>query len=255
MISGIVIALAAAPSLANINISLINPSFEAETAQSPDTITGWQNGNHEVTGFANGNDWFGVTATGDVPLNGSAVTMTASDGDNYARGRHTIPFPPNPAAEEYYWFFQSIGTVGGADVKVPYAVTGDGGIDGYAGTTVAGVASISFRKDTTSGFDWPDNTDAGTVMGTLASKSFAANVADDQDMGIGGNLGTAIYKPQAADIGTEIFVVFATHASNVTGGDPMIGVDNAVVSIVPEPATLTLLAMGGLGMLLRRRRE
>jgi hypothetical protein len=31
--------------------------------------------------------------------------------------------------------------------------------------------------------------------------------------------------------------------------------DNAVVSVIPEPSSVALLGLGGLGMLLRRRRD
>ena len=38
------------------------------------------------------------------------------------------------------------------------------------------------------------------------------------------------------------------------GGGPVPGLDNVTVGIIPEPATMALLGLGGLGLLLRRRR-
>ena len=55
-------------------------------------------------------------------------------------------------------------------------------------------------------------------------------------------------------VGQDIFVRFFSQ-QDTTGFTPQTGLDNIVLTVIPEPSSLALLGLGGLGLMGRRRRK
>ena len=88
---------------------------------------------------------------------------------------------------------------------------------------------------------------------TIGVAGVVANIYDDLD--VLRNTWT-FAGPTLADFGSTVDVVLRQQRAGLDPGSfpPTVYVDSVRVSSVPEPATLSLLAFGGLGILARRRR-
>ena len=160
---------------------------------------------------------------------------------------------------------QSLGTVAAGDVGKTLLLTADGycepktWIDGEPlgfQSEFNGDMQVSFRSGTTA-------TSLGTLMGTAGpvnSYDSTDNIFDYADpvalLLADWNLGTASYTVVAGDVGTEIFAMVASTLTSIEadpgGQGQAFCWDTAILT--PEPATLAVLALGGLAALLRRRR-
>lgn len=100
-------------------------------------------------------------------------------------------------------------------------------------------------------FTTSDNTSAGTIT-TIAQGSvsgFPSNTAVTIPASFTG-IGTVA----GASVGQQLWIEFAYDVSSYSGsGDRNARLDNVVLTVVPEPGSLALMALGGMCLMRRRR--
>lgn len=226
--------------------SLTNGDFETNNGAFFDpTVDGWDE--HEIYNGAGPNGaGAGVWGTGgaaSIPgTSGDQLSLIAGDGD---ANTSTV--------------MQSLGLVNSSDVAKTFTLSaGAAAWDWHNDVKpFSGTVTLSFREGAA-----PDGAFSyGTLLGTEGSAfteiTGAGNAVQDGTGDDGGLIPlTATYIPDALDVGKEVFAVI-----NLGGvirapvGESRFVVDNATLSVVPEPSTFVLLLVGLMGLVSVARRR
>jgi hypothetical protein len=199
-------------------IAIANHSFEAQTLS---------NGSNDA--FVNG---WGQTSGPYVynPTSSQFSPVEAPDGQNVA-----VINPDSNGA----FFYQDLSTAF------------------EEGKTYTMTVSVSRRLDHTAAFDtteWQFGLGLDTSASMLASTS-GTIAAGDAGHGVWTDF-QVVYTATAADDGVGIRIRLKNIEEYLDGGayDSAVAFDNVRLDVVPEPATMSLLGIGGLLALVRRKR-
>lgn len=146
------------------------------------------------------------------------------------------------------WVFQSLGTITAEDIGLTFMATVDTSVRYQGGLLFNGERGISFRSGVTEG----RNGSFGVLESMDLSSATRIATSDDPFTTL-----TELFRPTPADIGKEIFLVVSVYDATPAGGSDQYQFDNVTLSVVPEPATWMLAAVGLAGVLAvgRRRRK
>ena len=224
-----ILAFANTSASAGLTTTLSNPGFDVPDVGTlfNQVVPNWS----EYSGYANGVGYWGYADTGfptfTTPDQAASLLFTTVSQDA--------------------WLFQSLGVVDASDVGWTYTLGADFGARANAGTKPSTVnMTVGFRSGTTTGGT------LGSVLGTADTQTLSS-----QATALPFAAQTATFTPTAGDIGTEVFVVLDMDPQSMSGpaGQRQWVADSVTLTVVPEPATMSLLALGGLGVLLKRRRR
>ncbi|MCP4378344.1 MAG: PEP-CTERM sorting domain-containing protein [bacterium] len=220
LVVGMVVALAGNANAAPI--SLTNPSFEDDTLAGP----------------AGSGGQYADVPTGWVEAGGSSVLVIGED-----RGA-TPDTPYGIAMVDLYadgqQMGQSIGTgldLHGQQIDVLYIVGRRTNDTVQPLATNHKVMIVAGGAGTFDGGVVLDTIEYSTAL-TATTAFNTVNLSLDASGAVGGN--------------TQLWLVFE---QDISGGQAQLMIDNVEASAIPEPATMSLLALGGLGILARRRRR
>lgn len=169
---------------------------------------------------------------------------------------------PNTGSHQYETNWSSEG-VRSIRIRANNASSGTGSAQN-TGFVVSGTDSFDLSFDWNARAGWTaddaivytlfttsDNTSAGTIT-TIAQGSvsgFPSNTAVTIPASFTG-IGTVA----GASVGQQLWIEFAYDLSSYSGsGDRNGRLDNVVLSVVPEPGSLALMALGGMCLMRRRR--
>jgi len=228
--------------------SLVNPGFDSPEGSYDPTADSWLE--HELYGGI-GPSGAGVGVFQGVPVAGS-------------NGDALVLIPAGGAGSNRSTAMQSLGFVSAADVGKTLTFSVDtvawdwwtGGQDPTSGNV-----SVSFRAGMSpdgEAVDFGYGTLLGAGDSVITGLSAGANGTQD-GVGDDGNLLhtiTATYAVDAGDVGKEVFVTVNLDViTQAAVGENRYIVDNAVLTVVPEPSAVALLAVGLLSLLAWRRRR
>ena len=220
--------------------------------------------------FSLGTDWQAMTwdvggtpglpntLIGGVNHNGPITLQMGSDSAAPDwRGIETIVAIPTPGGESELTVTCRT-TAANSHLPIEFAIVGESGDWASMNYTYAAWTANYADSDGNSGSwgSWYSGTDPGQyrrwemIFGTAG---VVANVYDASD-----TLRTtwSFAGPTLADLGASFDLVLRQNRGGISQGtaNPTVWVDFVRASSVPEPATLSLLAFGGLGLIARRRR-
>jgi len=253
-----------------------NPNFElpSDSASGTDTTA-------EISG---GNTTDGVTRTYNTAGTGNGWYLSPAVGDNYTNPGDRCQFDtPTPSGGTWSFWLQTFvqdgytaQTVTGLSAGTSYTFSAQMGFQdgtaagqGYNAVTLANQASDPKSMDTGDLYSYLGIvflSHTGSVVGTLDSNS----LSDESDIPAGsisvynGSNGATPWIPEsvtgvAPSGATEAELVIGWQNGGVdanTGGQSAFATSTAFgVTAVPEPATVSMLALGSAGLFMRRRRK